>query len=883
MLKRSATLFIICLFLPSLVLAQETTGRIEGWVLDPEGNAVPQTTLTAMGGSLLGSRSTTVLPDGYFQLKALPPGAYDLRVTAEGFQEIVLTDLKVRLGSALSTGEIRLEPEIYEMEEMVVSARGSLVDPGETSIGGNLVSDEFADLPIDRNYRNLTTLLPHVQESYLGDDLNFAGGTGSENKWYVDGVDVTNPVTGSQGMELPYNFVQEVQVRSGGYQAEYRGAQGGVIDAVTHSGSNEFRGQGFGFFLNDQLVGSPQLGVQDPEQGSFARWDIGASAAGPVVRDRLWYFLAYNPAFDSEDTEIPGQGVYTDEYTTHRFAGKLDWLVNDANDLTLSVVGNPQQGDITNFVFNAQTYLNPDPALVTQDLSTIMTSLSGRHFLGNNSLLQSTLSGVWNDFDYAPRTQRGADELYFFDMERSEVSGGTLFTEGPNYEKGFDFTAGLNGTFPVGAHTLKAGLEYRQNGIEVKQDAGALIRGGSDAYILVTLGTHGKVINRLPAVFVQDAWRVTERLRLNLGVRWSGQYLAAEGDDREISISDQWQPRLGLTYLLGQQRHAKIFGSAGRFYQDLSLWAPANILVEESYYREVFFDQDPRDDPTGGTVITELDNQRLVEDLKGQHFDEVTLGYERQVGTRGRFTVRGIFREIQEAVEDGTIENGSYIWGNPGRGSLSVYPKPSRDYTALELAFQLTGGRRTNLLASYVLSRTRGNTSGIFASDPGNGMPNIGVQWDSEEMIPNGYGLLPNDRTHVLKLSGSWRAGYGISVGSTFAWMKGTPLNEFGGTSTGLTHVFLVPRGTAGRTPDIWDLNLRLVYDLAYLTKWENPARLIVDLLHVGSPRKETNYDQVHYTGQDENGNQINPSPTYGLATAYQPPFAVRLGLEIGF
>ena len=207
-----------------------------------------------------------------------------------------------------------------------------------------------------------------------------------------------------------------------------------------------------------------------------------------------------------------------------------------------------------------------------------------------------------------------------------------------------------------------------------------------------------------------------------------------------------------------------------------------------------------------------------------------------------------------------------------------------RTATALEFTYQLTGGRRVNALVSYVLSRTRGNTSGIFASDYSGGGANVSPQWDDLSLLVNGHGLLPNDRTHVVKLAGSWRSDLGLTVGATFAWMRGTPLNEFGtGPAGTFYNVFLVPRGTAGRTPDIWDLNLRLTYDLAALTGWETSTRLVCDLLHLGSPRKVTNFDQKHYLGRDVDGNQIQPSPTYGLATEYQPPFAARLGVTVDF
>ena len=115
-------------------------------------------------------------------------------------------------------------------------------------------------------------------------------------------------------------------------------------------------------------------------------------------------------------------------------------------------------------------------------------------------------------------------------------------------------------------------------------------------------------------------------------------------------------------------------------------------------------------------------------------------------------------------------------------------------------------------------------------------------------------------------------------------WLRGTPLNEFGATIIDPSyHTFVVPRGTAGRLPDIWDLSLRLTYDLGFLFDGERGARFLLDFLHIGSPTEVTNQEQKHYLAQDDQGNQTSPNPTYGAATAYQPPFAMRLGAQIYF
>ena len=123
----------------------------------------------------------------------------------------------------------------------------------------------------------------------------------------------------------------------------------------------------------------------------------------------------------------------------------------------------------------------------------------------------------------------------------------------------------------------------------------------------------------------------------------------------------------------------------------------------------------------------------------------------------------------------------------------------------------------------------------------------------------------------------------GFMAGAAFSWMSGGPLNEFGAVSTGDPdlQVFLVPRGEAGRCPSVWDLNLRLAYELGRGSRVQ--PRVIFDVLHVGNPREAVAFDQRRYYAVDEEGNQTAENPTYGLPIRYQPPMSLRLGLEVDF
>jgi hypothetical protein len=162
--------------------------------------------------------------------------------------------------------------------------------------------------------------------------------------------------------------------------------------------------------------------------------------------------------------------------------------------------------------------------------------------------------------------------------------------------------------------------------------------------------------------------------------------------------------------------------------------------------------------------------------------------------------------------------------------------------------------------------------------------PNYSTMFDDVTTMENATGRLPNDRPHVFKLAGSYRTAFGLSSGLTFSWMSGTPLSEWGGTELGPpVYQFIGYRGSAGRTPSIWDLNLRFAYTMRSWGQSRWRQRLILDLLHVASQEKPVDFIQQHYYAVDEDGNQTDPNPTYGMPFRFQPPMAVRLGVEVDF
>ncbi len=885
--------FILLILLSSnQALGQQISGSLEGIVQDEDGAPIPGAGVTVTSTNLQGGRTVFAGKGGRFILPVLPVGTYRVIIEFAGYQIVTFEDIRIHLGFNSDLGVVQLAAQVHELEDLIVTGRSPLIDPVSTTVGANLRSEEYSDLPLDRSYRNMALLLPHIQQSFLGDEINIGGGTGYENKYFIDGVDVTDVAVGKSSTDLPYNFIREVRVRSGGYEAEFRGSLGGVVDVITLSGTNSFQGQAFGFYTNDQLRGEPRQSLEDPSTGKLKMYDVGFSVGGPISQDKLWYLLAYNPAYTSEEISLGSPGIFENEVTTHRLASKLNWRVDDNNDLELSFFADPTNregvGGLPTWIGVPSELANPDPALREETGGGYNIVLNGKHWLGDSFLLESRLSQVTRNSKDVPLTETGANEVLFADHVTGVWSGGSAGTTDNQTRVA---AAGLGASWLGQQHTLKAGLEYRHQAWDIEDELFILNRfedeSSNDLYETLENTTFGTLKSRLWSAYLQDSWRLGDSWRINLGLRWDGQNLIDSNGNVAQSFNDQFQPRIGFTFQPGASGKSQFFGSAGRFYQDMALQAPSALFIAGSVYRITDYDHDPRLDPTGGDVsefVSEIVEDR---DLEGQHFDELTLGFTRMMGHQAKVTLRGVYRELKNGLEDALVDEATFHfeWGNPGFGLLADFPRMTRIYRAFELTVEHAPTEKYNFLFSYVLSANKGNYPGLYPQDiSSDGWPNMGPAFDVLEQTIDADGPLPNNRTHVFKLLGSYHLTREFSAGLTASWQSGTPLNEFGAAmAENLYRVFLQPRGTAGSMPSIWDLNLRLAYTLPFWRESQVEPRLILDWLHIGSQRDPVNYDQWHYRARDDEGNQIQESPTYGLPVAYQPPMAVRFGFEVGF
>jgi len=891
---RRVVLSVLALLTPMGAAAQQTTGDIQGRITSPGGQPLADVQVSVLGPSLQGDRRTLSDAHGGFRLLALPPGTFTVQLTRLGYRPLVIEQVVVQLGHTTALGEVTLPEQVTELPPLVVTADRPAIDPLTSSLGTNVSATAIEQLPVGRDYRSIITLLPQANESYLGDGVNVAGGTGLENAYFVDGVNVTDAYRGDGAIDLPLNFVDHLQLKTGGYEAEYGRALGGIVNVVTRSGGDEPRPSTFAFFTGSGLASSPERGLVDQGRGDYTRYDVGGSLGGPIRRNRLWYFLAYDAAVERQHVQIPGSEVAVDHGVTHKFAARLSWRASPGTGLALTVIGDPATRDIVGNPFFApflppRSLANPDPFLGYWNEGGVSIALRGDHLVGQRLHLASSLSQTVGWQQNGGRTTRGQTEPLFSDDLTATWSGG--------YGNRWDRTstrlaATFTGDWVLGEHSLKGGVQYEDNRLRESwqwrsngpDSAGWLERVDTSLYITLPLDFRTTVHNRIASFFVQGSYLATRWLRLNPGLRWDGQFFSGPRG-RSGSITAQVQPRVGIVVYPGGSASQKVTGSYGRFYEQVP-----NLTTSfwwGGLYQEFpVYNQDPRVDTTGRIVFQSF--VRAAEHLRGQHYDEFTLGYERALRVGATVRVRGLYRVLREILTNADslqVDPNSPITlgANPGVAPLAFLPRPHGHYLALELTVQKTDASRLNYLLSYVLSRHYGNYVGLYDQDAGVGNPNSGTNFSNPNELIGATGLLPNDRTHVFKASGSYRFGSRFVVGSYVALESGTPLNYFGAAPDpySFDFAFLKPRGTAGRTPWLWDVNLRLGWTLGSSGPLRS-SRITVDAFHLFSGNRPVLIDQKAFLHQNSAGNQETPNPLYGQVLLQQPPMSVRVGVEVG-
>jgi hypothetical protein len=325
------------LLLVSGLFAQETTGGLQGTIKDPTGAVVPGAKIVLTAPTLVGAKEATTDANGYYRFANLPPGSYALTATGKGFTTLKRDGVTIEVGH-LPTLDLAMQ--VGGSETVVeVTETAPLIDVTTTRTMTNVTQDVIADVPHGRTFQSVIQFAPSARNEPL-EGMGGMGGTGgsmpgssgnglqygfsvggaadSENSYLVEGQDTENISGGYSKANVPFQFIQEVQVKTSGIEAEHGGSLGGVVNVVMKKGSNAWHGELFGMYEGSgidadnnagllrydptqQPVGLIDPGAQDyfGKKDHFRIVQPGATIGGPILKDKLWLFLGFAPQYNS--------------------------------------------------------------------------------------------------------------------------------------------------------------------------------------------------------------------------------------------------------------------------------------------------------------------------------------------------------------------------------------------------------------------------------------------------------------------------------------------------------------------------------------------------------------------------------------------------------
>jgi hypothetical protein len=619
-LRSLAILVLVLLSTTLFAQSQATTGVIEGTVSDATGGALPGVTVTLHNTATNYEQNLVTDSDGRFRGVLLPLGPYEVKASLSGFAPQVVKGLDLGVGQT-RTIDVKLSQAAVS-EEIVVTAVAPLIETARTEGATRLDEEAISDLPNNgRNFLELTKLTPGVAivQGPDGDELSINGQKGIANNISVDGADFNNPFFGEQrgGQRPAFTFnldaVKEMVVVADGANAEFGRSQGGFVNVITKSGTNDMNGTAHLVFKNDSLSSNATKadGSEAPKFDAN-QFQTGFTLGGPLVADKLFYFTAFDfqKADSTKQTELgridpavvaafaalgsPAENGAIERTNDARvFLAKADWSASASNLLTLRY--NYTWSEQKNGTFDVDSW----------GVSANATEKDLSHSI-NGAAMSTLRSNLLNEFrfQYAreerPRPYDGAIITDGNGLQRPLPD--TAFDFGSSYRFGMPFFIPVeyydtrvqfndNVSFLRGAHAIKAGAEYnRVNSVQTflgfangryifDSTAGFLedVKNHTSNHVLLYLQQAGvgdvsveeagtqSIPQTEPAVFIQDAWQVSPNLNVQYGLRWEAQLQPDPITDPEDVF---YAPFIDTTRL-GQE-----FPSNGDIPSDTSMWQP---------------------------------------------------------------------------------------------------------------------------------------------------------------------------------------------------------------------------------------------------------------------------------------------------------------------
>ncbi len=853
----AASVFLLILLFGNLGAQQ--TGEIRGKVTNQEIEALPGVAVTARSPNLQGTRSVVTDRNGNFRLPLLPLGTYSLTFELPGFEKVTLAGQGVHLGFTASLSIVLAIATLKE--EVTVSAPNPMIDKVNADNSYRLKSDNLARIPTQaRTIAEVVGFTPGVSgvrtDTQTGKDTglpSFRGEGNAGNNWFIDGVSIKGALYNTPGIQVNYDAWDEVQVISDGFAPELGQALGGFVNVVTKSGSNEFHGEIGGLIRDGHLRAQrqPQLSAASVPDTSLS--DYFGNLGGPIIKDKLWFFLSNDYHRMTDRTTEQAIGWLTipagaRSVQKNIIFGKITFTPFENHTLSLS-------GTLDVFLRQTGGIGVPE----TYEKNVTNQNCFGLNYLGilSQSTLLTAAAGHYRRMvETIPLSGDFGTPQYFW-MDIGQRTNNALWHT-TDIERRTDLALGLIHYLDLGTwgnHEIRAGLSYYQNGWE-----GRLRHTGSDFDLWKGNGYEGGASIQWEAPGQPSFLREFGIGQSNNATRGFGLYLqdsfthgrfsfmaGLRSDTQQIfndigeklwgwGFGDFLQPRATVAIdLSGDGRNVLKFGYGHYAIPVSILWL--GYFNVNYFYSGMGYSwiggENPADsqlkDPANWQFAYEQSATATPEtvdpQIKPSGMNKFLLEFDRQLGGNWALKIRGVYSYSKNLTEDITIYDPEsagllkYIFTN--------FDLKRRNYRAIE--FELNGRVANQFLlnASYTWSQAKGTDPGnswelsSYAQAGGSGYdaglfgdhPYVPAGDANKEIVDylwgglggpgfgdeGWYGFLPYSIDHMVKVLGTYFAPYGVVVSVGLEYLSGYHW-EKKGWLPGYGVYYTFPEGRGGRT-----------------------------------------------------------------------------------
>lgn len=886
----------------------QTTGSIKGVTVDDGGIEVPGVLITIKSDALIGgAQQLYTTPEGRFYFTKLPPGIYNVRAEMAGFATKEYPNIQVLIGKNV-TLDIEMVVQQAEMDIIVEDERPA-IDTEQAAKSTVLTSDFLERVPTGRDYLSALSAAPGV---IGGGNAEMGGAAYNENTYMIDGINVTDPVTGTFSLNFNFDAIEQLEVITGAFDAEYPSNLGGIVNIVTDTGGNTLEFETNIFYSNGNWA--PKMdarfsadGVQLAPTGfdsQFNTYSIGAKISGPIVRDKAWFIISYNAV----RSRIANVGIdLPRDYEGHYVLGKITAQPSAAHRFTVFMQTNPTT--IDNGI-QGDRFVQPN-AQSRQGQGGIVASVQWDWFITPESFLETkaTYQKSYIESSGVPCTHDKnlgyhpceADELEnTIDLETPGRLGLFNAFNSQNYyfyqfDDRYRYRAEsklslLQKVLPVlpGSHDFKVGFEanavkhdrilgyignmYYADLNEVPYDPDTF----QNYYWVETTDTvRYQTTGEHYGAFAQDVYKPIDNLTFRYGVRYDRSIQRTDQDEAFLNYG-VWGPRFYATWDPWGDQQTKILGGYGRFNAIgsmgtgfyLSEWGIGTKLFLGEY-----FDGYNNRSEEANSVSPIVNNFSLNGETTAPHSDEFVIGGERviiqEVVLGANFTSK-FTRNVHVYDETNIIwDQDGFGYVGTGDGTTFVHNRlrtptvSRRDYYQTDLYLRKQFADRWLLYGtySYIVSR------GTVLTGAGGGLA-VPTQ------VEYAYGNLGTDLRHQVKAQAAYDLPtdpWTTTIGAAFEYYSGYPISRYYyGAGYGSSSAILKQDlGTYTRTRPVYfiDVQIQQKFDVR---KGQLAATLSVE-------------NAINARGPDQVSGSFIYTQNRWVTTSRQNPTEIQVGLGYKF